>query len=157
MPTLGQRDATMARAWLDVPVTQQFGRGGLSLTDPVLPFRMTGMDAAVYQPSRRYGDLISLRCPLSDTFNSTDAVHCLAMECNPGLDRDWLARGVTFHTRPENLTRTRDQREGSSQEPFFGAWDLTHRQSSLNSIARRMSRCRQWCPRSRPYATMLRK
>jgi hypothetical protein len=114
MPTLEQLDAAMARAWRHVPVVQQLGGGDITFTDPVHPLRVTGTDAAVYQLRQRDGTLVALRCPLSDTFNSTHAVQYQAIERNSDLERDWLARSVTYHSEGVMLPRRGLRSEGKS-------------------------------------------
>jgi hypothetical protein len=85
MPTLAVLDEVMLRAGPVVPAIHRLGGGAIAMAGEGQPWRVIGLDAAVYQLRQPSGRVVALRCPLSDTFERSFPDRYRALAADPRL------------------------------------------------------------------------
>lgn len=85
MPTLAVLDQLMLRAGPAVPAISRLGGGTIATAAEGQPWRVIGLDAAVYQLRQPSGRVIALRCPLADTFERSFPDRYRALATDPRL------------------------------------------------------------------------
>jgi hypothetical protein len=85
MPTLAVLDEVMLRAGPAVPAVSRLGGGAIAMAGEGQPWRVIGLDAAVYQLRQPSGRVLALRCPLSDTFERSYPDRYRALAGDPRL------------------------------------------------------------------------